>query len=362
MSPGSSNESATKGRRIHRLLKLVSLLQSGRGETTRSLAEQCGVSRRTIFRDLELLRESEIQVEFDEQTQSFVMQGCRSLRATTFTSLEAMALLALCLHVGNHDGLPLMDQAASAVRKIESNLPSSLRDELTETLRTIEIALLPKNPLHGQDETFRQLAQAVTQRRSVRIRYYDATKRKEISTKLNPYRVFFRTRSWFVVGRSSLHRQIRTFNIGRVMELTELEDTFRIPRGFSLKRHFGNAWQMIPDDGPDQRVKVRFMPDVARNVHEVSWHPTQETRWLADGSLHFEVKVSGLREISWWLLGYGDQVEVLQPKALRELIKKRLLAAAEQYRAAPTSRKRAKPKGSTKARRSKGSARRQGRK
>ena len=36
----------------------------------------------------------------------------------------------------------------------------------------------------------------------------------------------------------------------------------------------------------------------------------------------FEVRVDGLGEIAWWILGYGDQVEVLGPKLLRERIKR----------------------------------------
>jgi len=31
-------------------------------------------------------------------------------------------------------------------------------------------------------------------------------------------------------------------------------------------------------------------------------------------------RVDGLNEITWWILGYGDQVEVLAPKALRQRI------------------------------------------
>lgn len=41
--------------------------------------------------------------------------------------------------------------------------------------------------------------------------------------------------------------------------------------------------------------------------------------------------MDGIREVSWWILGYGDQAEVLEPKELRELVATRLKAAAERY-------------------------------
>ena len=57
--------------RIHRLLKLISLLQAGRGYNIEGLRPACGVSRRTIFRDLDLLRQSGVPLYFDDQSQQY---------------------------------------------------------------------------------------------------------------------------------------------------------------------------------------------------------------------------------------------------------------------------------------------------
>jgi proteasome accessory factor B len=71
---------------------------------------------------------------------------------------------------------------------------------------------------------------------------------------------------------------------------------------------------------------------VAQNVAEVSWHKTQRIVRRSDGSIDFHVRVSGLNEISWWILGYGDQAEVLRPTALRNLIAERAERIVERYR------------------------------
>ena len=86
----------------------------------------------------------------------------------------------------------------------------------------------------------------------------------------------------------------------------------------------GNAWSMIPDSGPDQEVVVRFQKQVAQNVAEVVWHKTQQLEFLDDGSLEYRASVSGLDEIAWWILGYGDQAEVLKPAKLRTLVAGRI--------------------------------------
>jgi proteasome accessory factor B len=70
---------------------------------------------------------------------------------------------------------------------------------------------------------------------------------------------------------------------------------------------------------------------VAGNVAEVMWHKTQRTKLMSDGSLDFRVTVSGLNEIAWWILGYGDQAEVLQPVKLRRLVAQRAQNMAAMY-------------------------------
>ena len=176
------------------------------------------------------------------------------------------------------------------------------------------------------------LLAAIASRRNVRIRYRSLAEETEIVTRLSPYELFFSRRSWYVVGRSSLHRAKRTFNLGRIVRIEPLEDRFQVPRGFSIARYLRNAWHMIPEKGRDREVVVRFDRLVAQNVAEVNWHKTQRVVFRDDGSADFHVTVSGLQEISWWILGYGERAEVLEPPELRGLIAQHAARMAEKYR------------------------------
>ena len=196
--------------------------------------------------------------------------------------------------------------------KLESSLPARLRDQLREVTAALHIQPPPNNPLKGRKPVYDQLLDAIASRRNVRIRYGSLKEEKKIVTRLSPYRLFFSRRSWYVVGRSSLHRAKRTFHLGRILQIEPLDDRFQIPRGFSIERYLRNAWHMIPEKGRDREVVVRFGKLVAQNVAEVNWHKTQRVVFRDDGSADFHVTVSGLNEISWWILGYGDQAEVLR--------------------------------------------------
>jgi predicted DNA-binding transcriptional regulator YafY len=317
--------------RIRRLLNLIGLLQAGKGFNVDGLAQECGVSKRTIFRDLDLLRASNVPLLFDEGRQQYCMGGGVFLPATNFTPEEALALIVICHELGDRSGLPFLHSARSAAMKLESTLPGRLRDRLREIAPALQIQREPANPLEGKRPVYEQLVEALGKRRCVRMRYRSLHEQAEIRTKLSPYRLFFSRRSWYVVGRSSLHRATRTFNLGRMAEIEILDQCYEIPRGFSVERFLRNAWHIIPEAGPDREVIVRFGPQVAQNVAEVSWHKTQQLHFNADGTLDFRVIVSGLNEISWWILGYGDQAEVLEPPELRKMIAERIERMAEKY-------------------------------
>ncbi len=76
---------------------------------------------------------------------------------------------------------------------------------------------------------------------------------------------------------------------------------------------------MVPE-GRIYYVKLHFLPKVANNIAEVKWHSTQKVTRNSDGSAIVEFRVDGLSEITWWILGYSDQVQVLAPKVLRERV------------------------------------------
>ena len=114
--------------RIHRLLKLIELLQSGQTHNAKQLAEQCGVSRRTIFRDLNTIQDSGIRVHYDEARQGYSVPSTAFLPPTDFTLDEALSLLVLCGELGGGtQSIPFLRSARTAALKLLSSLPPHLQ-------------------------------------------------------------------------------------------------------------------------------------------------------------------------------------------------------------------------------------------
>ena len=189
----------------------------------------------------------------------------------------------------------------------------------------------PHTPLKNARPVFEMLKSAICDLKAIRIWYKSPKDPEEICTLLYPYRIMFANRSWYVVGRASLFRATRTFQVGRIRHAELTENTYEIPQGFSLDRYLRNAWCLIPEPGPDIDVVIHFSPLVAQNVAEVAWHKTQKIVENPDGSIRFHVRVSGLNEIKWWIMQYGKEVEVISPPALRELISEHILEMSKMY-------------------------------
>ena len=316
--------------KIRRLLQILEYLQSGRKYHTGELSEFVGVSKRTIFRDLKVLQDSGVQLLYDDAEQGYWIPPSTFLPPTDLTVNETRSLLLLGEKLGGGSGIPLQTSARDGALKLLANLPPQLRSQLSDLSDRVQISLKPMQPLADSQEHYQRVLEAIEKRRKIRLSYDSLAEKQQISTLVSPYQMLFQNRSWYVIGRSSLHKEVRTFHVGRIQSSIITNDSYEIPPRFTLKKYFGNAWRMIREE-PEVEVIVRFKPLVAKNVSEVQWHSTQRLVWNPDGSLNFHAQVAGIREISWWILGYGDQAEVLAPRSLRELIFSHIQKMASAY-------------------------------
>lgn len=313
-----------KSSRISRVVQILTTLQSAKGYCAGDLAKIFGTSRRTIFRDLKELQAVGVPYRYDAKTGSYTIDPEFFLPPIDLNLQEALSLLLLVRKARGQIQLPFKNSALLAALKIENNLPVKIKQYCNTALRNISTKVGPQAPMNLLDKTFAQLQKAIARKRKVNIFYRSLFEGKDVGLELSPYHLLYNQRAWYVLGRSSLHKSIRTFKLNRIRELGILDKCFLDGEDFDLADYLGRAWSMIPE-GRIYNIKLRFLPKVAENVTEVQWHSTQKVQRNSDGSATIEFRVDGLGEITWWVLGYGDQVQVLAPKALRQ----RVLQAAK---------------------------------
>lgn len=308
--------------RVKRLFSVVSLLRSGRSYSADALADELDVSRRTVFRDLKLLEGAGIPFRFQHDAKGYRVENSLSLPPVHLTIEETLALLVSTRKMVSSDVHPLYRAAMSASLKIESGLPSAVVEHCGAWLAGLDVQWSPMSSAEAVDDLFRQLQSALAQHLRLFLVYDSVYDGEEIRLFVDPVRLIFATRGWYLIAWSHKHESYRTFKVDRIMSVEMTGDAFEPHKDFSTAAYFGDAWRMIPE-GHTHVVRLRFSAIVAASVEEVYWHHTQHTDFDDKGRLLFSAKVDGLNEIAPWVLGYGEHVEVLGPVELRDLVRKK---------------------------------------
>lgn len=317
--------------RASRVIHILKILSQGRCYTVGEIANILNTGSRTIYRDIRII-ENELHVALNcTSTHQYSVRDTHLLLPSVgLTLTEALSLVILCNEYGKRGNLPFFEAAASAASKIQGYLPSNVNSFIESTYRQINILSSPKNPLVNCCKYYREIDSALRKRQALQITYDSLFEGTRIKTRIQAYKLIFSARSWYCIGFSSLHSQLRMYNLSRIVNLKVLDETYTIPPNWTIQDYLGAAWNLIPGN-QDYRVVIDFTRKVGFNVAEVFWHKNQKTEWINPNIMRFSTVVSGLEEIAWWVLGYGAEASVVEPPELRVLIARHVLRLYGSY-------------------------------
>jgi predicted DNA-binding transcriptional regulator YafY len=315
--------------RLHRVLRLVTVLQSSSAMGADALADELGVSRRTLFRDLNMLEAAGIPYLHDGD-KGYRIAPSFFLPPVNLKVTEAMGLMTLAKTACAQREQPLLGPAVDAVRKLMSMMPPPIRDVCGEMMSRVSVKTGGVSRVNGDADHYAEFQRAIDGRRIVQMRYHSLHDGGEIDLHVRPYHLHFSVRAWYVIGYSEKHRDIRVFKLARVKQMKVIARRYKLIKPFDVEAFFGKAWSMIRDPKV-YKVELEFTPKVGQNVAEIRWHPTQQHTLHEDGSCTISFEVEGIEEISWWLLGYGDHVVVKNPAELRNKMRHIYASALARY-------------------------------
>lgn len=315
---------------LHRLLRIITLIQSGAKHDHASLSEELHVVERTLYRDLRKIKEVGISIDFSRKHGRFVMHEKSMLKPLQLDAEEAMALAALCREVAAHDQIAFTKPASRAMTKIMAQLPDALREEVEETTRRMVIRTERSGTAESYADVFQVVQDAIIENRAIQCRYESAKGGESEPFTLLPYALFWAVRAWYVVGWHDGRSSVRSLKLSRFSRVELSDRTFKLPGDFSLDGYLGNAWRMIKGDR-DYKVILEFEPAIAETIAETQWHKTQETEFMKGGKVRLTFTVSGLDEIVWWVLSMGASCTVVEPAELVDRVMKHATELGRKY-------------------------------
>jgi predicted DNA-binding transcriptional regulator YafY len=306
----------TSRRMLVRQWGLVHELSNTRysGLSIKQLEQKTGVSKKTVYRDLAILRDAGVPLV------STIVNGearHRLLRNAELPALGMTPLQIAALNLARAELEPLT--GTGIVAELDGLLA-----KLNPPERQLSLGFGTKTA--GRPVILRVVEQAMESRRRARIEYRAASRAgASSSVRIEPLLLRVADRQPYVRAFCVERNAERTYKISRIarIELTKEPATYRPDAAFA---HTVKAWT-----GDPAVVKVKLGPEVSWRAEEYPLVPDQKVERRRDGCAVIEARVEGVVETSRWVLGWGAAAEALEPEALRTLVRTELTKALEKY-------------------------------
>ena len=323
--------------RTERFYKIEMLIRSRGSVPFVDLMDELGVSRATLKRDLDYLRERlDAPIVYDRFANGYSMrpdardprQAKHELPGVWFSEREIHALLTMHqLIQGLDEGGVLARHLTPLLDKLHGMLGAS-DAEAQELMQRVKIMSAARRPVIGRH--FELIGNAITQRRRVQMRYYVRSRREETERTVSPQRLVHWRNTWYLDAWCHSSDALRRFALDAVRSASLLEQR---AKDVSLKTIEAalDAGYGVFSGAKLQWATLLFTPEAAQWVQHEQWHAKQQTTLHDDGSLTLRLPYSDATELVMDILRHGEQVKVLAPAALVKQVAAQTCAAAAAY-------------------------------
>jgi predicted DNA-binding transcriptional regulator YafY len=323
-----------RGEQLSRQWRILRALESRKyGITVTELASQEDCHSRTIWRDLAALQDAGFPLVSKKDGQksrwSFI-EGYQCHLPVPLTVTELMSLYFYRDILRIFKDTVFYESVDGLFRKVRATLPQESLSYLKHIEQTFHMGFKPFKDYSQFKEIINQINDAVLRLRVIEMRYYSNSSKREITRKLDPYKVWFFNGTLYLIGWCHVHDEIRMFVLDRIKRLRLTDERFIPPEDFDLNAYLKDSFGVIRTDA--EKVIIRFDASLEQYLKESVWHPSQVFDMDKHGHVVLSMEVGGLVEVMNWVLGFGRQAEIMEPAHLRKAVAEELEAAAGKYR------------------------------
>ena len=322
--------------RTERFYTIDRLLRSRRKASLRQLMEELEVSRATVRRDLEYMRDrmaapivwDAVQRGYCYRPESTEDDDRYALPGLWFNASEVYALLTMD-HLLSSLQPGLLEPHIQPLRERIRRLLGSGQHPAQEVEKRIRILYMASRQIDTR--VFASIANALMGRHQLFIIHLNRRSNLRTERVVSPQRLAHYRDNWYLDCWCHLRKGLRSFAVDAIAgaELKEDQPAKEIS-DTELEKVLGAGYGIFAGDRTHQAV-LRFTPEAARWVASEKWHSQQESTVEPDGSYQLSVPYAKETELVMDILRHGSDVEVLSPPSLRQTVRQRLEATLKQY-------------------------------
>ena len=287
------------------------------------------VSKRTVERDLNDLKYSPFAVTSDEKgvgnnpNRWFFERDAKLHLLPAMTMQMAFTLLFSAKVLKDMLPSAVLQPLETMLKKAENTLKTSKASfrHWDKYVKHVPRSL-PLIPARVEQSVLDDCLNAMLNSHQLTVTYqprYDAQSEYQV----NPLGLVYRDSVIYLVCTLWEYTDIRQLALHRIIQVTLLPDRKCLrPTGFDLDDYISKEGGFLYNQSPGKlfKVELRFDTNTVQHLNETPLSPDQVIINKGDYSL-LRATVMDSSQLRWWLLGFGQYVEVIKPKKLREEFK-----------------------------------------
>ncbi len=313
-------------------------VRSGGYPNCSQIAEHFAVSRKTIQRDVDFMRdELRLPLEYESSQHGYYYGSpVDDFPIFDFTSSDLAALFLTKQALSQVRGTSLAKSLGESMNKLSQVLDGKVSLSWSELDEAFSVK--QSGVVDADLKLFGMIAEAVLQQREIRFSYRKMGAKQLEKRQLHPYHVGEIEGGWYVIGYDPMREGIRTFALQRMVGARALKKSFERPADFHIGEYLSGSlgiWS-TQNQQPQldaEEVVIHCRDWVARVVQERRWHPTQKTKVLDDhGDLvELRMRLDSLQDVMRLVLSWGRNAKVKAPRKLQMMVTRELKAMQQKW-------------------------------
>lgn len=239
----------------------------------------------------------------------------------------------------SEDEIMQLTQSVSVLRRFEGMPGFEWVEEMSAHLQTTVNA--GPEPVIGFDENkllkgmsfFTPLFNAITSKKSIKIKYRSYRSGRTIEETIHPYYLKEYNRRWFLFAMNDKFKSISNFALDRIESISQATVKFIPNTSIDFAHYFDNIVGVTFNSQKEiQKVMIWVVKDQLPYILSKPIHNSQKVEEdREDGSAVISIDVIPNFELEQLLLSFGDHIEVLSPESLRQEISVRIKNNLKKY-------------------------------
>lgn len=302
--------------KIERISSILIKLQSRRNITAQQIANEFGISIRTVYRDIQILEEAGIPIVSNMGVGYSIIEGYK-LPPLMFSISEAVAFLLAEKQLSTQFNVDGYELFRSGMDKIRSVLKFTNRDILERFENYIDVLQLSE--IRQESNPFRvlePLIQSIVENKTVKIEYAALYNGETTIREIEPVGLFFMFGQWYLLAWCKLRNDYRTFKLNRIGNITITESPFE-------KKHppLKDLIRQIYSSPPYHNIVLKIEKSVLFEIGSLKYNHGLVSEEVEGEYMIQTYKTNSLEYFARWYLSFADKATIIESMELKDMVK-----------------------------------------